>query len=339
MSTQRPDPYSIDAGEEKHEVFTPQGVVDDRDRSPTMNGVALEPGRSCVSCGYDLTGLFVGGNCPECGAIILSVAPNTDHEAYKRMPRWYLRALGAVLAAMVFLAIAGLFVLVYGAAAQSSPSSQPIRLTIAMHRLWSLAWFAVVVCLCLPPPEREPLTGIGRSRSDLALAIAAVASQLGVLVSAFHAMVIPNPHPGWLVWPLEVSFIGMVLVGFQLSKIAWRLNDEDRAHRLQSAALSIPLGFVLMFLFGLLISAKVPALRLFGVPFIMLQFLGAVLQAGGGVYLLWSAWSLSREASWAIRNLETADARVERIRLRAQEEFERSQRERDADRPYGGPTA
>ena len=343
MSTHKPEPYDIDATGDPHvppgrvEVFAPQGEVDERARSPTMTAIALEPGRRCVGCGYDLSGLLVGGNCPECGAVILSMAPRADFEAYKRMPRWYLRSLGAVLTAMAILPLLGVALIAYGSSAIQSASSQPIRLTIDLYQVFSLAWLAVVVCVCLPPPEREPALGIGRSRSDLALAIAAVVSQLGVIVSAFHVLALSNPNPGWLVWPLVVSFIGLALVGFQLSRIAWRLNDDDRGRRLQSAALSIPVGFGFALLFGLLIRAHIPALRLFGAPFIMLQFLGVVLQAGGCVYLLWSAWSLGREAEWAIRNTEAAEARVERIRLRAQEEFERARRERDAESPFGGP--
>ena len=165
--------------------------------------------------------------------------------------------------------------------------------------------------------------------------MAAIVSQLGFVISALLPTLAPNAV--WIAWPALVSYGGMALVGFQLAKVSWRLNDVDRARRLQSAAISIPFGYGLTFFFGQIVGAHVPALSLFGVPFLFMQVVGLVLQAWGCMYLVWSLWSLSREANWAISNASAAEARIERMKQRARENYEQTQSEREASQPFGGP--
>jgi hypothetical protein len=338
MSTQHPDPYGIDAGEDAHEVFTPQREADNRARSPTMTAIALEPGRTCVGCGYDLTGLFVGGNCPECGDKILSISPNSDIQAYKRMPEWYLRLLGFALSA---LAVSGVLVIVAQGLIIARVVTGMASTLIAdlFLQIVAMTWFAGILVLCCPPPEKEPRLGIGRSRWELALAGAAAISQAFVLVTLLHPLVLGGVNRTVFWWSSNIAFYGLFLVALQCSNVSWRLNDEDRAQRLQSAGLSIPLGSGMVYLFGWVIGAHVPFLSLFGVPFLVLQIIGLCLWVWGCFYLLWSFGSLSRESFWAIRNTRTAQARIERLKERARADSERARRERDANQPFGGPIA
>ncbi|MCB9848608.1 MAG: hypothetical protein H6814_09365 [Phycisphaeraceae bacterium] len=342
MSTTNPDPYDIDGadnpfGPSGHvEVFAPQGEVDDRARSPRMDAIALEPGRKCVSCGYDLTGLYVGGNCPECGDKILSVAPNPDNDAIKRMPEWYLRVLGVALWG---LAISGALVIVAEVMIliQASSWATSSNLLHTFVQVVALTWFVGILALCCPPPEKEPRLGIGRSRWELAISASAALSQVGVLVALLHPLLVGAVNIQLLLWSANIAFYGLFLVALQGARIAWRLNDEDRAHRLQTAGLSIPLGAGMVYVFGEIIGAHVPFLSLFGVPFLVIQVIGTFLWIWGNLYLLWSFVNLGQEAFWAISNTHAAQARIERMKDRARAEFEQAQREREDSQPYGGP--
>lgn len=340
MSTQNPDPYDIDLqeGDEPRgaEIHRSQSFVDERARSTRMDGKAVDPGRRCHRCGYDLTGLMVEGHCPECGDVILSVAPNADNGALKRLPTWYLRALGCTFSA---LAIAGALIIVAQAmvVAQFSAGQSLPKIVTYLIQAVALGWFGGVLVMSWPPPEREPRLGIGRSRLELALSAGAVTTQLFTVIALLHPFVLGRVSPTISMWAGNIGFYGLFLVALQCSKVAWRLNDEDRSHRLQTAGLSIPLGSGMVFLFGTIVGAHVPFLSLFGVPFMMLQLIGLLLWAWGCLYLLWSFGILSRESFWAIRNLAAAEARDERMRERARDNYAQAQQEREARQPFGGP--
>jgi len=340
MSTQNPDPYGIELNEGDEplgvEVHRPQAHVDDRARSTRMDGKAVEPGRQCARCGYDLTGLMIEANCPECGELILSVSPHADTDALKRVPTWYLRGLGWAFA---LLAITGALVIVAQALVVTKftiGASLPPVVELLIQAV-VLGWFAGVVAMSWPPPEKEPRRGMGRSRLELALAGGATGTQLFTVIAILHPFVLGRVEPTLLFWAGNIGFYGLFLVALQCSKVAWRLNDEDRANRLQTAGLSIPLGSGMIVLFGTIIGAHVPFLSLFGVPFLILQLIGLVLWVWGCIYLLWSFVNLSRESFWAIRNLAAAEARAERMRQRARDEYQRAEAERAASRPFGGP--
>ena len=109
MSTQQHDPYGMDGPIESIGVTKPTGNSPAPDPgnsnagSTRLGAKAIEPGRKCIACGYDLVGLFIGGNCPECGDKILSFAPRAEIDAFKRLPHWYLRTLSLAMGLMAVL--------------------------------------------------------------------------------------------------------------------------------------------------------------------------------------------------------------------------------------------
>jgi|GEM_PF-3916097 len=326
MSIQKPAPYDFDGSDEPFgpsghvEIIGPQGEPDERARSPKMDRVSLEPGRKCAGCGYELTGLFVGGNCPECGDKILSIAPSPVSDAYKRMPGWYISLLGVVMLVMLGLFLSmTLFV-----AMQITGKAGSIAPNIAISsvlQVASLVWMACVIALCVPPPEREPALGIGRSRNEMVLAAIAAVSQLGFPVSAFMQLFLSPAtrasHPLWVALPALISFLCIAIVAIQLAAIARRFGDDDRSRLLQVAVLSILIGDV--------------------TAAMLVQPASVLLLGWGYAYFCWSLWSLSHEAFWAVRNAKANEARIARIKERARKNYEQARREREAEAPFGGP--
>lgn len=326
MSTQKPDPYDVDLqeGDEPLGVAAPipdvQSDMDDRQRSTGLGAKPVVPGRRCPSCDYDLTGLFIGGACPECGDRILSVAPNTVRDAYQRMPHWYLRLLSAALTLMALMIIGAFalstYVLFYGMG-----QSPVFKMLFGIISLLPFAWFAFVAFICVPPPEREPALGVGRSKPELALAGATALSQIGVLGSVVVSFVagMMNKTPGasvhWLL--LGCSVAGLSLVCLQLGEIAKRFTDDDRARRLGYASVAMLVGNVTIML--------------------LVQPLSLLLLGAGYAYFVWSLWVLGRESAWAVRNADAQAARVERLKEKAKAEFEEAQRQREDRQPFGGP--
>jgi hypothetical protein len=319
MRTQKPDPYGIDGEQD----FAAQGAPDDRARPTRMDAVALQPGRACVQCGYDLTGLFVGGNCPECGDKILSVAPSGASSAFKRMPNWYLRLLGAALGAMVVMFMLGVFLVLNTIFSifSGTASSLLVEILLSLFALSPFVWIACVLVICIPPPEREPASGLGRSMPELVLAALALLSQSGILLNMAYSVYLgitnQPPQQGWIQAMLAVSVLGVSLVALQLGQIARRFDDDDRARMLTYAAAAIVVG---------------------NITFVLLpQPLSLLILGWGYLYFVWSCWSLSREAGWAVRNSIAVAARTQRLKERARANYEQAQAEREAKAPFGGP--
>ena len=49
--------------------------------------VVINDHRPCAACGYDLIGLSIGGQCPECGRVIASAAAKGLHDTLIDAPR------------------------------------------------------------------------------------------------------------------------------------------------------------------------------------------------------------------------------------------------------------
>ena len=326
MNTQKPDPYGIDGPRDSiglprdADVLKSVGEIDGRGRPIQMEGVAIEPGRKCFKCGYDLTGLFAGGNCPECGVKILSVAPRAEFSAYKRMPNGFLHALSMALGTMAVMSAGGLAILIYHVSGGQWHQVSAMT-ALALAQTASIVWFACVVFICIPPPRPVSSAGVGRSRVELAVATLAVISQVGVLISAFYPALVKlgglPMHGALIEIPLLVSFLGWAIVAFQLANIAERFDDNDRARRLRFAAICTLLGG--------------------GSLVIMMQPIGILLLSWGCFYFIWSLWSLCRDAGWAVANAKAVEARSARLRQRAKENYARAQREREGEAPLGGP--
>ncbi len=326
MSTQQPDPYGMDGPIESIGVTKPTGNSPAPEpghtttESTRLDAKAVEPGRKCIACGYDLVGLYVGGNCPECGDKILSIAPRAEIDAFKRLPHWYLRLLSIALGLMAVLIVAAFAYPIFGVlnGFNSTPS---LKTVFALYEPMPFVWLACVVFVCVPPPEREPALGIGRSRREVWVSALAILSQSGFAISMLYPIYVGLTNGAlrmfWLVTPGVISFVLVSVVALQIANIASRFNDEDRARRLRFAAVAILIGDVTMLMLP--------------------QPLSLVILGWGYIYLIWSLLSLSSEAGWAVRNSVRKQERIDRLKQRASEEFEQAQREREADAPFGGP--
>ncbi|MGD9690586.1 MAG: hypothetical protein AB7K52_12675 [Phycisphaerales bacterium] len=152
----------------------------------------------CVTCGYDLQGLSVLANCPECGAavratILAVIDPLADELRPIHRPRlvalgliaWTLFSLLATLTAWVSTGGA----LVYGAQALGSP---PVLIARAPSIIAVELWIAGLGALLLCHPHRS----VGAANVLLAILGAAAYFPLGLLLMRLSEQAIDGALAG-----------------------------------------------------------------------------------------------------------------------------------------------
>lgn len=126
--------------------------IDTRELAGMTLGNQTVEARSCPHCDYDLKGLKIGGNCPECGSPIRVEAGSTYADNLAYAPRRYLRRLTA---AMACSALFGVLTALAFVSALFSPSAGPIDGVIAAVLAMALAGSVWMVVQPRPAQSRD----------------------------------------------------------------------------------------------------------------------------------------------------------------------------------------
>ena len=288
--------------------------------------------RACVRCGYNLKGLKVSENCPECGRPIRPKRPGSlSDQNMIYAPLGYLRtlALGThfYLAGFITLVISWMWWLWHD---RAEPA--PLIVGAVAGAVW---WLGVVLVT-----RARPLTGLSQADSArewfwprllarITQACWAPAAALGVL----HVRT-GSDLAWWAGLGLAlVALLGLVAVNLYQQHLADWADDTGQLDALRLAVLLEPAWLPVAAHVGawgaqrfasLLDSVLAPFL-------LVVAFLTIVLC----IVPLWISINARRQfwsvAQWAVVNHITAEERERRVKQREQEEAERAL-ERDARR-------
>lgn len=281
----------------------------------------IDTDRSCTGCGYNLRGLKLGGNCPECGRIVTNAAkPRSQQHYLGEAPGKYLAILGLGLLVMGMGGLAMTF-MVIAPSVISLLSGGPLvgdTRWILLATLMLVAWLGGLGVLMIPRPIHTAANaGKSGGYEWSILRLLAVASQIcwiGVLVFgalSYHTGFAPLRWTAFLAW--IVAAYGMSAVALLIEKYADWASDAGMARRMQvaSSMLAILLSVILVAVF----------LDALGTGFgRLLMAFALVVGAGWVVMAVMMAFACVQLASgvrWAVVNAREARNRDIRIAERA----------------------
>lgn len=167
-------------------ALTPMGGATTR-----WGGSEITYDLACSGCGYNLIGLRMGKNCPECGRLI-AAAPKWTWDNLCQAPIGYIRLLGlgfSMMALAIFLSAAALALPIATRVGVSTPGLHPSFYALGIAALW----VGGLLIVCRPRPNFE---GAEKSAFEwLGLKSISVLTQCGFLVAA-------------LLWILVASITG-----------------------------------------------------------------------------------------------------------------------------------
>ncbi|MDP7006144.1 MAG: hypothetical protein QF718_08055 [Phycisphaerales bacterium] len=226
--------------------------------------------RICRHCGYNLQGIPVSANCPECGE--RSVVSNTSGVKkdipLSQMPESFVRRLALCCTAtiIVFPAIAARMFL--PAAQITTPG-----FALVVDLLIAVIWIVGVMLLTNPINNQEAARyGLGKNGILRRIARWCSFGSLGVVIG-IHA-----PQTILLVASLVVLAIGLICLFLLLAEIADWVRDTTAKKLLEYAAWGAPFLFILSQILILFIPPIVSiAIGLFGTVLLLQGILGMMM--------------------------------------------------------------
>lgn len=279
---------------------------------------------ACPKCRYDLQGLFVGGNCPECGTLIARRRKVAD-DKMGDAPASYLRLLSGALLAF------GLSGLMIPVGMMMSAMGSRYGLLMALGAMVVMPAAGLVI---LRRRERPYLEGKPEGAvSEWVWLRRTVAGGYGLQIFAFVLAGVA----GIANWELSpwIGVILAVLIGAGICCSAWHISlladwarDTARAAQLRACAMGLGL-FLVAGVVSLVVS--VPLRGVFGLTpttegmsriiVILSVFLGFI--GIGALFLIFIFTMLfSSTVNWAVTNAQTERERDQRLAERARERAE-----------------
>lgn len=204
------------------------------------NAQLVVDSRPCPSCGYDLRGLFVGGNCPECGRII-GITRTRQESHLINAPKPYLLTM---LAGFVLMSAASFLVLSLWIASVWWRPATPLEVAVVNFGVVGV-WLAGVLLVLRSRPDQI------RSPEDRArLELVPLRSSILVtqcFLAAFAVFDYIDLAHGWpAAWwialaSMAVGILGFVPLCYYLAIVAEWKRDESMAARFRN------LGWLLAF--------------------------------------------------------------------------------------------
>jgi len=197
---------------------------------------ASDAPRSCSHCGYDLQGLPMSANCPECGEYTLSrTTPNSKDIPLSQMPESFVRriAICCIATFVVFPAIAAMAFL---------PSLQIYNpyisffVNLALAAIWVAGVYALTTPLNDPEAQRHGLGERGRYRTSARwCSLASFGIAVGILLNQTTILVTAS----------IVCLLGLVVLFLLLAEIADWVRDLTAKKMLERSAWGAPMVFVI----------------------------------------------------------------------------------------------
>ncbi|MCA9293932.1 MAG: hypothetical protein KDA20_08970 [Phycisphaerales bacterium] len=280
----------------------------------------------CKSCGYDLRGLHMGQQCPECGQII-AIASTGQYMGLGHAPQRYLAQL--IVGLLLLGASVPLSLIAGGAAAAGATQA------VVLGAIPVLMWFAGVVLVCQPRP-RDP--GEVEGEWEARFRRWAIVLEAGGLIGGLLDAISPFANPGsmletWLaIGTVAFQFVGAIghfPLAVYLSYIADWGSDSGLGNRLRGVAWCLAVGGVLAVgHVALQLGAALLGHTGGGVLGVLLGItrlgwaFGIFLTIVAYIFLIISILQMMSVVGWAKRN---AAAEVERDRRLAQRRRERAE--------------
>lgn len=304
---------------------------------PVGEGRPVEPGRSCARCGYDLRGLFVGGNCPECGTLISRAGSKAAvRDSLTLAPLAYLRWLMWVCVGLAVLGpLNGVAFFIAGATRAAWPE--------ALLAVVGLAWAWIVWQVTRPKPHRaglseSPEKEMLRVRRSARLTQCAwpVAGALKAIAAGMAGAGAPMPAvlPFLILAGVltVVAFMGFVPLSLWLADLADWAMDTPLGDRLRLVAWLIALGGSVATIAwsGAAVAAAVGAVV---GPFALVGYIATIAALVGLLLLMVAEVQLLNMARWARRNAVAGMDRDLRVAIRKARRFDGTGPKATADAP------
>ncbi len=289
---------------------TPDTIVDDR---------------SCIHCGYNLRGLRIEGNCPECGRPIKGRkrAPRyTDQLVHAPITWLQVFASGAVL---LLLAAAGVAAMII---ALLFVWNVPLLLILAgLCAAWTIG-----VWLCTRPRPQMPTNTVNVHAEWRTLRVVARATQcfwpLAALLAAFCIYIYNNSLSTGALYTgigaaslsLLIAVGGLAPTCALLANIADWAEDSSLAQSLRGCAWTICFCGVVL---GLAVVNTYTHILGSFIGGLLATFIIAMVFMPP-VYFLYCLFKLQSMARWAIWNHVAAEAKLDRFRASADAAARRS---------------
>ncbi|MCL4743072.1 MAG: hypothetical protein KJZ54_12820 [Phycisphaerales bacterium] len=300
-------------------------------------GRAVESGRVCARCGYDLRGLFVGGVCPECGTTIGRAGSKAAvRDALTLAPLSYLRRLTWVCVGLAALGpLNGVAFLIAGATRAAWPE--------ALLTVVGLAWAWVVWRVAQPKPHRAGLTEppekeMVRVRRAARLTQCAWPAAAALKTIAAGMSSAGAPLPAVLPFLIlagvltVVGFMGFVPLSLWLADLADWAMDTSLGDRLRVVAWLIAFGGSIATVAWSGAAIAAAAGGLMG-PFAIVGYFATIAVLVALILFMVSLIQLCNMARWAVRNASDGMDRDLRVAIRKARRFEGVGPKATADAP------
>lgn len=266
----------------------------------------------CTGCGYNLKGLFIGGNCPECGRVI-GVPNRRAGGNLIDAPRGWLYGL---VGGFTLLCLA-----IVGASVMAIKGEWIVQHTPIPRLLYMLGlvgcWIAgVVVLLRDRPLELKRKARVRDGPEHVALRICVLVGALAFGPAVFFDHTAISSSARWAEW-LAITFgtiggLGFIPLSFWLKIISEWAGDEPLTTWYRNIGLAMAIGVM-----G---SALTACIAITGHPVLLLvaSFAWAfwAIMLLSTLALLLSIVQMAWTCVWVLRNQTEARARAERMAQR-----------------------
>ncbi|MFO0858292.1 MAG: hypothetical protein U0640_13165 [Phycisphaerales bacterium] len=333
----------------------------------TPKGPVITDDRECPNCKYNLKGLREGQACPECGFAsgravgddetssiggfwgkVLSLLESGHTpgigSSLTEAPRSYLhqlsfacRIMQAALVLCLAFPAAALLAIKLGADRSS------IFLALSMSFLMpACLWAWGTWVMSAPRRTRELASNSSKEWSSTRKAIRStqIFWMVGAAVFSVRAwasasnLALPGPEWAWLVAllvPLTVAFIGLTWVTLYAARIAEWANDIDMADRLRLASLGVLFAPpIILLAVGVTFTFDVALMQFFAAA---MGVLASLLPLAWLIQLIFATMQFISMAKWAQVNADTIAERDERMVAKAQQNYAKANRVKEAAEP------
>lgn len=284
-------------------------------------GPMIAEDRPCRSCGYNLRGLFIGGNCPECGRTIGGGRRERQSNLIDAPKSWLL-ALSAGLWLMcgAWLGLLGLLLFAHRWI-PSTPADQMI-VGCVVGTLWTMGTFIVLRerPADLRPKDIEPSERL--RGSWLRISSALTQSMIVPAVVCDYMRVTGGlPLFGYLAMACgAAAILGQIPLCYWLARVCEWSADDVLARRFRNLGWCLAFGAAANLLVAGFAISGIPPLVMVGTYWFVIFQIGMLFAILG---VIWSIVEMAWDVRWIFRNAESLETRDETRAARAAEEARR----------------
>jgi len=300
-------------------------------RSSFRGGPMIAQDRPCRSCGYNLKGLFVGGNCPECGRTIGGGRRELQSNLIDAPRSWLIvLALGLTLMCSAWIVFAGLLLV----SNKWIPRTHEAQLAVGciVGGLWSLG---TLIVLRDRPKNLRPANQTSAEMSrTAALRVTTFLTQIAIVPAlVFDYLRLSGGHPllGYLAMLFgAAAVVGQIPLCYWLARVCEWSDDESLANRFRSLGWGVAIIAVLCLLVTGFRYTRIPPLVMFATYWGWLFFAAAGFAV---LAVLFSITQMAIDVRWIFRNADSLELRDETRAARAAEDARRHWEAAEASKP------